>query len=168
MRQAVLWGLVFALTGCGIHGTYSDPTDQDAAKLRFVSKLTSATLTYVGDKNCTAYTTGMLNNPLIPNSDRRVGMLSPPPSGINYLEIKLKAGKPAYFKANMGGDTMYTAPFTFVPKPGVEYEATYTGQSYYVTITLEELEQENGVTLRQKIPFSTEQPEACKKANSFF
>lgn len=168
MRQAVLLGLVFALTGCGINGTYSDPTDQDAAKLRLVSRLTSATLIYVDDKNCSTYTTGILNNPLVPNSDRRVGMWSPPPAGINYLEIKLKPGKPAYLKANMGGETMYTVPFTFVPKPGAEYEATFTGHNYYETITLEKLEQHNGVTLRQAVPFSKEQPESCQKANSFF
>lgn len=46
------------LSGCSLSGTYPDATEADAAKLRFISDMSSATLGVFDEQNCDGQTTG--------------------------------------------------------------------------------------------------------------
>lgn len=170
MKRFVPFGVALLVAGCGINGTYPDASDSDAAKLRFASNLTSATLDYFDDAHCDGKTTGILNNLLMPNTRRRVGMLAPPPnSNKSYLEIKLKPGKDAYFRANTnGGSYVCAVAFNLVPKAGAEYELNFNGNGYFCSITLEEIEQHDSNTSRKPVPIRREPPKACEGANPLF
>ncbi|WP_278387810.1 hypothetical protein [Pseudomonas oryzihabitans] len=60
------------LAGCSSRAPYPDTQEPNAAKLRFVSTVGSATLNYYDAANCEGLKAGTLNSVLSGKSERRV------------------------------------------------------------------------------------------------
>ena len=73
-----LSALFVLLGGCSVNGSYPDAIEPDAAKLRFVANTSNATLDYFDAAHCDGQTTGILNNMLLSDTARRVGMTQGP------------------------------------------------------------------------------------------
>ncbi|QJI34900.1 MULTISPECIES: hypothetical protein [unclassified Pseudomonas] len=126
-RALAALALASLLSGCSIHGAYTDASAPDAAKLRFISNTSNTTLDIYDAQHCTGQNTGMLNNFLVVDTKRRADMLVPPPAKARgMLEVKLAPGKETMLAINTnGGSYICGKTFSFTPKAGEEYEVTF-------------------------------------------
>ncbi|MGY4495434.1 hypothetical protein ACVW0A_005690 [Pseudomonas sp. TE3610] len=173
--QAVSMSLATLLTvllaGCNIHGSYPDATEPDAAKLRFSSNLSSATLGIFDAQHCLGQTTGILNNPFLANTSRRVGMLAPKEADSSpYLEISLKPQQPLYIHLNTQGSlTVCGAAFNFTPQKNAQYELTFEASAGNCVAEMNKLETFNGTVTRTPLVIAnTGWPSECNGANPMF
>ncbi|WP_407297393.1 hypothetical protein [Stutzerimonas zhaodongensis] len=156
--------------GCSIQGTYTDSTEPDAAKLRFISDLSSATLGVFDEKHCDGRTTGILNNLFVPNSGRRVGMaVEPPASADAYLEISIPAGRELYLHLNsQDTSTVCGNGFNLTPRSGSEYEITFNGDGNRCRVSLASLNQVDGQVARLPVPVVYRGLAGCDGSNGLF
>jgi hypothetical protein len=158
------------LSGCSITGTYPDATDPDAAKVRFVANTDNATMNYFDAQHCDGLTTGILNNLLLRDSNRRVGMIvAPPEKARGYLEFKLKPEQEAYLNVNTQvGYAVCGSSFSFTPKRGNEYEVTLDLTKSQCITSLRHLERIGGKDVRTVIPLDHNPPAACVGLSPLF
>ncbi|WP_071870597.1 hypothetical protein [Atopomonas hussainii] len=158
------------LSACSVNGTYSDAREPDAAKLRFIANAPNATLDYYDAQYCEGLTTGMLNNMLMANAERRAGMkVAPPADTKSYLEIKLQPGKEAFLRVNTNsGSSVCGNAFNFTPQSGGEYELVFATEPGRCTTLLRRLTHINGGDVRSPLPmFETGLP-ACSGRSPLF
>ncbi|MDO7928879.1 hypothetical protein Q6A51_18995 [Pseudomonas sp. KFB-139] len=158
------------LSGCGINGTYPDFNGPDAAKLRYISKLESATLDVFDTEHCDGQTTGLMNNLFVANTSRRAGMSIPPQEGIKaYYELKLKPGHELFLRTNtLTTGTVCGTSFNFTPQSGAEYELTFNYAGNQCQAVLNRLHQLNGTVTRSPIPLVYKGLPSCTGSNAIF
>ncbi|NWD23437.1 hypothetical protein [Pseudomonas yamanorum] len=162
--------LASLLSGCSIHGAYTDASAPDAAKLRFISNTSNTTLDIYDAQHCTGQNTGMLNNFLVVDTKRRADMLVPPPAKARgMLEVKLAPGKETMLAINTnGGSYICGKTFSFTPKAGEEYEVTFDMAGGRCSTLFQRLTQFNGKDVRIPQPvFDTGFP-VCQGQSPIF
>jgi len=162
-RAFTALALVSLLGGCA-QGTYTDATEPDAAKLRFISNTSNTTVDIYDEQHCTGQTTGMLNNIFMADTKRRVDMLVPPPAKARgLLEFKLAPGKETMLMINtIGSASVCGKAFSFKPKAGEEYEVTFNAVPGGCTTMFQRLSRFDGKDVRIPQPlFETGLP-ACQ------
>lgn len=169
-KTLALSAFLLTLAGCSINGNYTDANEPNAAKLRFIAQTDNANLAYFDAQNCDGMQTGLLNNYLTRNTERRANMVVPPPVEAKaYYEIKLKPEHEAYFRAHTGGNSgMCDVGFSLIPKANSEYEANFRIQDRKCVLTLMELKSVNGTAIRTLAPLKLDPPKACQGANRLF
>jgi len=171
MRAVVLVTLLFALIGgCSVNGNYTDATEPDAAKLRFVANTDNASLSYFDAEHCDGQTTGMLNNLLLADTSRRVGMsVAPPADARGYLEIKLKPEQDAYLRINSQvGYAVCGGAFTFKPERNAEYELQFSSGKGQCLTLLQRVTRVDGKDVRRPMPMEHKGLAACSGRNPLF
>ncbi|AZC26563.1 hypothetical protein C4K39_4918 [Pseudomonas sessilinigenes] len=158
------------LSGCSLSGTYPDATEADAAKLRFISDMSSATLGVFDEQNCDGQTTGILNNLFLADSRRRANMSIPPASQKTpYLEIRLAPNKERMLHLNtQGTGSVCGMAFTFTPQSGAEYELTFSRAGSQCVTSLKRLHQAQGQVVRSPVPLVNKGLASCLGANALF
>lgn len=158
------------LGGCSFNGTYPDATEPDAAKLRFISSIENSTLTLFDTDHCDGRTTGLLNDWLTANTQRRADMSTAPPANTRgYLEIRLKPGSELFVQTNtVSTGSVCTAAFNFTPQRGSEYELTFDYVSDHCQVILKALHQAGGRVVRSSIPLANKGLPACAGSNALF
>ncbi|NVZ71755.1 hypothetical protein [Pseudomonas costantinii] len=158
------------LSGCSVSGSYPDATEPDAAKLRFISDLSSATLSVLDEEHCDGQTTGILNNLFLANTRRRADMSMPPLSEKNpYLEIRLLPNKALLLHLNtQGTGSVCGMAFTFTPQSGAEYELTFNQAGRQCMTTLKRLHTVQGQVARTPVPLVNKGIPSCMGANALF
>ncbi|WP_347927170.1 hypothetical protein [Pseudomonas helvetica] len=168
----VLGAVAFALilSGCSVSGSYPDATELDAAKLRFISDMSSATLSVLDEQHCGGQTTGILNNLFLANTRRRVDMSMPPVSDKTpYLEIRLSPNKELLLHLNtQGTGSVCGMAFTFTPQSGAEYELTFNRAGSQCMTMLKRLHQVPGQVARSPVPLVNKGIPSCMGANALF
>lgn len=165
-----LSALFVLLGGCSVNGSYPDATEPDAAKLRFVANTSNATLDYFDAAHCDGQTTGILNNLLLSDTARRVGMSVPAPKDAKgYLEVKLKPGEQIHLRTNMNtGYAVCGKGFNFTPEANAEYEVTFTSEKNLCLTQLQRLQRIDGKDVRTPIPIQKKDFPACAGRNPLF
>ncbi|WP_097303555.1 hypothetical protein [Pseudomonas chlororaphis] len=168
-----VWAAVaFALTlsGCSVSGSYPDATEPDAAKLRFISDMSSATLSVLDEQHCGGQTTGILNNLFLANTRRRVDMSMPPASEKTpYLEIRLSPNKEQLLHLNtQGTGSVCGTAFSFKPQSGAEYELTFNSAGSQCVTMLKRLHRVQGQVARSPVPLVNKGIPGCMGANALF
>lgn len=169
MSLATLLAVLTA--GCNIHGSYPDAIEPDAAKLRFSSSLSSATLDIYDAQHCMGQTTGILNNPFMSNTSRRVGMLAPKgPDGSPYLEISLEPQQPVYINlTTQGSVAVCGTAFSLTPQSSAQYEVMFEASGGNCVASMNKLETFNGTVIRTPMVIAnTGWPSECNGANPIF
>jgi len=158
------------LSACSVSGTYPDATQADAAKLRFVANASNVTLDYFDAEHCFGQTTGVLNNFLMVDSGRRVGMsVAPPADARGYLEIKLKPGKEALLRVNSNAPSgLCGIGVNLTPQPGAEYELRFNSESGGCSMLLERIKRIDGKDLRFPMSMPEGNLQACTGSNPIF
>lgn len=158
------------MAGCSFHGTYPDAVEPDAARLRFVANTENATLDYFDGAHCQGQNTGLLNNLLSRDTDRRVGMSFPPPADAKgYLEIKLVPGREAYLRVNtQGGYTVCGASFNMTPEANAEYELTFKSAGRQCMTLLERVKRVDGKDVRTPVILEDKGLPACEGSGPLF
>ncbi|MBX8600547.1 hypothetical protein K5D39_24985 [Pseudomonas cichorii] len=158
------------LSGCGINGSYPDFSGSDAAKLRYISKLESATLDVFDTEHCDGQTTGLMNNLFVANTRRRADMSIPPPEGTKaYYELKLKPGHELLLRTNtLSTGSVCGTSFSFTPQSGSEYELTFSYLGNQCRVVLNRLHQVNGNVPRSPIPLVNNGLPSCAGSNAIF
>lgn len=108
--------------------TAATPTPWNLTQQSFAfSSLSSATLDIYDARHCMGQTTGILNNPFMSNTSRRIGMLAPKgPDGSPYLEISLKPQQFVYINlATQGSVAVCGTAFSLTPQSSAQYEVTF-------------------------------------------
>lgn len=167
---AALFAVPILMTGCSINGSYPDSNVSDAAKLRFISHMPSASLDLFDAEHCDGRTTGLLNNPLMANSKRRVDMRAAPPEGTKaYLEIRLEPGRDSLLRTNSASaGSLCGNTFNFTPQSGAEYELTFTRKGSYCVSTLERLDIVQGKVSRTGVILVNKGLPSCAGSNALF
>lgn len=162
--------LMLLLSGCSIHGSYPDATETDAAKLRFISDLDSATLAVFDAEHCGGRTTGILNNLFIANTSRRADMsIAPPPDAKTYLEIRLKPESEVVLQVNtQGRSSVCGSMFSYTPQSGAEYELTFDYSGKMCRALLNRLHQVGDQVSRSPVPLLNNGLPACAGSNALF
>ncbi len=162
--------LMLLLSGCSIHGSYPDATETDAAKLRFMSNLDSATLTVFDAEHCGGRTTGILNNLFLANTSRRADMsIAPPPDVKTYLEIRLKPESEVVLQVNtQGRSSVCGSMFSYTPQSGAEYELTFDYSGKMCRALLNRLHQVGDQVSRSPVPLLNNGLPACAGSNALF
>lgn len=165
-----LSALFVLLGGCSVNGSYPDAIEPDAAKLRFVANTSNATLDYFDAAHCDGQTTGILNNLLLSDTARRVGMSVPAPKDAKgYLEVKLKPGEQIYLRTNMNsGYAVCGKGFNFTPEANAEYEVTFKSEKNFCLTQLQRLQRVDGKDVRTPIPILKKDFPACAGRNALF
>ncbi|WP_041023432.1 hypothetical protein, partial [Pseudomonas sp. SHC52] len=165
-----LSALFVLLGGCSVNGSYPDATEPDAAKLRFVADTSNATLDYFDAAHCDGQTTGILNNLLLGDTARRVGMSVPAPKDAKgYLEVKLKPGEQIHLRTNMNtGYAVCGKGFNLTPEANAEYEVRFKADSKYCMTQLQRLQRIDGKDVRTPIPLVKNDFPACAGRNPLF
>jgi len=165
-----LTALFVLLGGCSVNGSYPDAIEPDAAKLRFVANTSNATLDYFDAAHCDGQTTGILNNMLLSDTARRVGMSVPAPKDAKgYLEVKLKPGEQVYLRTNMNtGYAVCGRGFNFQPEANAEYELTFRSDNNYCITQLQRLQRIDGKDVRTPMPILKNDFPACAGRNPLF
>ncbi|MCO7552747.1 hypothetical protein [Metapseudomonas otitidis] len=165
-----LTSFALLLTGCSINGTYSDATQPDAAKLRFVSDMENATLDVFDEAHCDGATTGILNNMLTGNTRRRAGMtIAPAKESDAYLEIRLKPGKEVFLRNNSSGSShVCSTGFNFTPEAGAEYELTFSSNGRQCISSMARLSQDGGRVMRHPLVLLEKGLPGCAGSNAIF
>ncbi|OLS62695.1 hypothetical protein [Pseudomonas putida] len=158
------------LSGCSITGNYPEVAEPDAAKLRFISKMQSATLNVFDAQHCMGRNTGLLNNALTANTKRRVGMAVPPPDDAKaYIEIRMTPGREQYLATNsLGYGSVCGTGFNLTPQPGAEYEVTFNWSGNHCVTTLSSLNKVNGEVSRFPLPVVRDGLPSCAGSNAMF
>ncbi|MDY7536249.1 hypothetical protein RGV33_32005 [Pseudomonas sp. Bout1] len=168
-RAFTALALASLLGGCA-QGTYTDSTEPDAAKLRFISNTSNTTVDIYDEQHCKGQTTGMLNNILMVDTKRRVDMRVPPPAKARgLLEFKLEPGKKTMLMINtIGGASVCGKAFSFTPKAGEEYEVTFNAVQGGCSTMFQRLSRFDGKDVRIPQPlFETGMP-ACQGQSPIF
>lgn len=162
--------LVSLLSACSVNGSYPDATEPDAAKLRFISNTQNSTLDFFDAQNCAGRTTGILNNFLMADTKRRVGMIVPPPEKARgLLEVKLAPGKPVFMRINTnGGNYVCAKAISFTPQAGKEYEVTFDMAEGSCITTFQRLLRFNGKDRRIPQPMFETPLQACAGSTPMF
>lgn len=162
--------LVSLLSACSVNGSYPDATEPDAAKLRFISNTQNSTLDFFDAQNCAGRTTGILNNFLMADTKRRVGMIVPPPEKARgLLEVKLAPGKPVFMRINTnGGNYVCAKAISFTPQAGKEYEVTFDMAEGSCITTFQRLLRFNGKDQRIPQPMFETPLQACAGSTPMF
>ncbi len=162
--------LAVMLSGCSVTGTYPDATEPDAAKLRFISDMSSSTLSVMDAQHCDGQTTGILNNLFLANTRRRAGMSMPPVSEKTpYLEIRLAPDKQVLLHLNtQGTGSVCGMAFTLTPQPGAEYEVTFDRAGSQCVTMLKRLHTVQGQVVRSPVPLINKGLPSCAGANALF
>lgn len=162
--------LMLLLSGCSIHGSYPDATETDAAKLRFISDLDSATLAVFDAEHCGGRTTGILNNLFIANTSRRADMsIAPPPDTKAYLEIRLQPESEVVLQVNtQGRSSVCGSMFSYTPQSGAEYELTFDYSGKMCRALLNRLHQVGDQVSRSPVPLLNNGLPACAGSNALF
>lgn len=162
--------LMLLLSGCSIHGSYPDATETDAAKLRFISDLDSATLAVFDAEHCGGSTTGILNNLFLANTSRRADMsIAPPPDAKTYLEIRLKPESEVVLQVNtQGRSSVCGSMFSYTPQSGAEYELTFDYSGKMCRALLNRLHQVGDQVSRSPVPLLNNGLPACAGSNALF
>lgn len=162
--------LVSLLSACSVNGSYPDATEPDAAKLRFISNTQNSTLDFFDAQNCAGRTTGILNNFLMADTKRRVGMIVPPPEKARgLLEVKLAPGKPVFMRINTnGGSYVCAKAISFTPQAGKEYEVTFDMAEGSCITTFQRLLRFNGQDQRIPQPMFETPLQACAGSTPMF
>lgn len=158
------------LSGCSINGTYPDATEPDAAKLRFISDVESATLDVFDAEHCTGRTTGLLNNLFVANTRRRAAMtIAPQTDDKAFLEIRLKPESDLFLRANMvSTGVVCSNSFNVTLQRGAEYELTFDVKGNQCQSSLQRLHQAGGKVVRSSIPLLNKGLPACAGSNAIF
>lgn len=158
------------LVGCSINGSYPDASEPDAAKLRFISNLDSATLAFFDAEHCDGQTTGLLNNLFVANTKRRANMTNEHPADAKaYLEVRLKPGSELLLQTNtLSTGVVCTNAFNFTPQSGAEYELTFDYAGNQCRSSLKRLLQVNGKVIRSPIILLSKGLPACAGKNPMF
>ncbi|AMN78013.1 MULTISPECIES: hypothetical protein [Pseudomonas] len=170
LRAFSTLSLVSLLSACSINGSYPDATEPDAAKLRFISNTQNSTLDFFDAQHCAGRTTGMLNNSLMTDTQRRVGMIVPPPEKARgLLEVKLAPGKPVFMRINTNGSGYVCAKaISFTPEAGKEYEVTFDVAEGSCITTFQRLQRFNGKDERIPQPMIESPLQACAGSTPMF
>lgn len=162
--------LALLLSGCSIHGTYPDATEKDAAKLRFISGLDSATLGVFDADHCAGQTTGILNNLFLANTSRRADMsIAPPADAKAYLEIRLKPDSEVVLQVNtQGRGSVCGSMFSYTPQRGAEYELVFDYSGRMCRASLSRLNQVGNQVSRSPVPLLSKPLTACAGSNALF
>ncbi|WP_417701905.1 hypothetical protein [Pseudomonas sp.] len=162
--------LTLLLSGCSIHGSYPDAAETDAAKLRFISGLDSATLAVFDAQHCGGRTTGILNNLFIANTSRRADMsIAAPPDAKAYLEIRLKPDSEVVLQVNtQGRSSVCGSMFSYTPQSGAEYELTFDYSGKMCRALLNRLHQVGDQVSRSPVPLLNNGLPACAGSNALF
>lgn len=162
--------LMLLLSGCSIHGSYPDATEPDAAKLRFISGLDSATLAVFDAEHCGGRTTGILNNLFLANTSRRAEMsIAPTPDAKAYLEIRLKPESEVVLQVNtQGRSSVCGSMFSYTPQSGAEYELTFDYSGKMCRALLNRLHQVGDQVSRSPVPLLNNGLPACAGSNALF
>ncbi|WNW09978.1 hypothetical protein RRX38_02045 [Pseudomonas sp. DTU_2021_1001937_2_SI_NGA_ILE_001] len=169
-RLMALAPLAVTLHGCSINGTYPESTNPEAAKLRYISGNSSATLDLFDGDHCAGWTTGLLNNLFVADTRKRVDMIVPPPAGTkSYYELRMEPGKPVYFRVNTQNNaTQCSVAFNLTPQPGSEYELSFKERPGLCVAQFVRLQKVGGEYRRQHYPMVNEAPDACLGKNPLF
>lgn len=171
LRRAVtVCTFAATLSGCSFNGTYPDYEGPEPAKLRFISKLESATLNIFDAEHCGGLTTGLMNNLFAANTRRRADMNIPPAEDTKaYLELRLKPDADLMLQTNsLSGYSACGAIFNFTPQSGAEYEVTFDSIRGGCMTTLNRLRQVDGQTVRSPIPLVNKGLPSCNGSNAIF
>lgn len=162
--------LAALLSGCSVNGNYTDATEPDAAKLRFVANTDNASLSYFDAQHCDGQTTGMLNNLFLGDTPRRVGMsVAPPADARGYLEIKLKPEQDAYLRINTQvGYSVCGGAFTLKPERNAEYELKFSSGNGQCTTLLQRVARVDGKDVRTPLVIEHKGLPACNGRNPLF
>lgn len=158
------------LSGCSVSGTYPDAVEPDAAKLRFISDMSSATLSVLDEQHCAGQTTGILNNLFLANTRRRVDMSMPPLSEKTpYLEIRLPPNKELLLHLNtQGTGSVCGMAFTLTPQSNAEYELTFGRAGSQCMAMLKRLHSVQGQVMRSPVPLVNKGIASCMGASALF
>lgn len=118
------------LSGCTSNekSLYVDANEPEAAKLRYLSDMTDASIGYFDAEHCAGKIAGKLNGGAWTQSQRQVGMtIAPLYPKRDYLEIKLKPlqGEMLRVLARTHGLAFCTVSVNFTPQPNAEYELVF-------------------------------------------
>lgn len=158
-------------SGCSINGNYPDAPQADAAKLRFITKLDSTSLSLFDAEHCEGQTAGLLNNLFTADTARRVNMTVPAPVDAGpHIEIRLTPGKEHFLQTNMvtTGYVFCTTYIKLTPQPGSEYEMTLTREGNQCVTSLTTLHQVDGKVSRRALPVMGEALTACAGTSAIF
>lgn len=168
----VLGAVAFTLilSGCSVSGTYPDAVEPDAAKLRFISDMSSATLSVLDEQHCAGQTTGILNNLFLANTRRRVDMSMPPLSEKTpYLEIRLPPNKELLLHLNtQGTGSVCGMAFTLTPQSNAQYELTFDRAGSQCMAMLKRLHSVQGQVVRSPVPLVNKGIASCMGASALF
>ncbi|QLF94221.1 hypothetical protein HW090_13860 [Pseudomonas sp. ABC1] len=171
LRTAVALITAAALSvGCSFHGSYPDSTAPDAAKLRFISDMDSATLSLLDAEHCDGRTTGLLNNLFAANTKRRAEMRAAPPADAKaYLEIRLEPGQETLLLTNsVSTGSVCGGAFNFTPQSGSEYELTFNYAGSKCVSALKRLDQVQGKVVRTNVILVNKGLPSCAGRNALF
>ncbi|HWD33222.1 MAG TPA: hypothetical protein VG536_16690 [Pseudomonas sp.] len=158
------------LSGCSFTGTYPDATEPDAAKLRFISTMSGATLDVFDAQHCMGRTTGLLNNLFVANTKRRAGMTIAPPADTKaYLEVRVSPGRELFLVTNsVATGVVCGSAFNLTPQPGAEYEVTFKRSGNHCVTAVSSLNQVGGEVARIPMPVFRQGLASCEGSNPLF
>lgn len=158
------------LSGCSINGSYPDATEPDAAKLRFISDLESASLDVFDAEHCMGRTTGLLNNLFVANTRRRAAMtITPQNDDKAYLEVRLKPESNLFLRANMvSTGVVCNNSLNVTLQRGAEYELTFDFKGNQCQSSLMRLHQAGNKVVRSPVPLINKGLPACAGSNALF
>lgn len=167
---AALFAVPILLAGCSFNGSFPDSNASDAAKLRFISNMESATLNLFDTEHCDGRTTGLLNNLFAANTKRRADMRAAPPEGAKaYLEIRVDPGKDTLLMTNsVSTGSVCGSAFNFTPQSGAEYELTFNRKGSQCVSTLERLDYVLGKVSRTGVILVNKGLPSCAGRNALF
>ncbi len=171
LRLFTLAAVSLLAGGCSIHGNYQDPVQADAAKLRFITKVDSTSLSLFDTEHCQGRTAGLLNNLLTADTVRRADMKAPAPDNAGpYIEVRLAPGKEQLLQTNTitTGYAVCTTYINLTPQPGSEYELTLVREGNRCVTSLTTLHHLNGKTARRVLPIRGETLPACAGTSPLF
>ncbi|WP_042553881.1 MULTISPECIES: hypothetical protein [Pseudomonas] len=168
--SAALIGAAVLLAGCSFNGTYPDSNAPDAAKLRFISNMESATLSVFDAEHCDGRTTGLLNNLFAANTKRRADMRVAPSEGAKaYLEVRLEPGNETLLLTNsVSTGSVCGNAFNFTPQSGSEYELTFNYSGGQCVSMLKRLDEVNGKAVRTSVVLVNKGLPSCAGHNALF
>lgn len=151
------------LSGCAVKDTYTDATEPDAAKVRFIANTSNAKLYYYDPEHCQGRVTGELNNLYARDTERRVGMsVAPPADAKGYLEIKVKPDQDNYLHlATSGSNWVCVTSLSLTPERNAEYEVTLNLRDGRCGVLLNQLKRIDGRAVRLPMPVMDKGLPAC-------
>ncbi|TWC56661.1 hypothetical protein FBY04_107236 [Pseudomonas sp. SJZ080] len=151
------------LSGCAVKDTYTDATEPDAAKVRFIANTSNAKLYYYDPEHCEGRVTGELNNLYARDTERRVGMsVAPPADAKGFLEIKVKPDQDNYLHLGTSGSNwVCVTSLSLAPERNAEYEVTLNLRDGRCGVLLNQLKRIDGRDVRLPMPVMDKGLPAC-------